>query len=105
MLVGDIGLLTGPVVRNEARRSASSAETGGLVASGEGTEGIEPVKDGALRKAGTGGGGMRPAAAAAAVEDDDKALGAAATGDVGGGEVAVGVGMAAELPPGGLNSA
>lgn len=94
VFVGDIGLdAAAPVA--VARRSASSAETGGLVARGEGTEGVEMP-----RNAGTGGGGMSPAAA-----DDPVAAATVPAGEAGGGEDPGGVGMAAELPPGGLNSA
>lgn len=97
LAVGDIGLLTAA----RRRCSASYAEIGGLVASGEGLDGVEPAKDGVLRKAGTGGGGIRPAAAA---EDPARPPGVVAVASAGG-EAPAGVGMAAELPPGGLNSA
>lgn len=100
LLVGDIGLLTAA----RRRCSASYAEIGGLVASGEGLDGVDPAKDVLLRKAGTGGGGIKPAPAA----DEDPARpppGVVAVASAGG-EAPAGVGMAAELPPpGGLNSA
>jgi len=82
--------------------STADAETGGDVASGEGTEGAEePEKDGMLRK-GIGGGGIKPGAE---VDTTPPATDAVAGDPDGGGERAGGAGIAAELPPGGLNSA
>lgn len=81
--------------------STADAETGGDVASGEGTEGAEePEKDGMLRNGTGGGGNIKPGAA----EVDATPLATAGDPD-GGGERAGEAGIAAELPPEGLNSA
>jgi len=84
--------------------STADAETGGDVASGEGTEGAEePEKDGMLRNGCGGGGNIKPGAAE--VDATPPATDAVAGDPDGGGERAGEAGIAAELPPGGLNSA
>lgn len=110
--VGDIGPEGVPIVPVlvDARRSVSiaEAETGGEVASGEGTEGAEePVKDGMLRNGGIPGGGgiIRLDAVGVDVATPRTPATDAVAGDPGGGGERAGEGIAAELPPGGLNSA
>ena len=96
-----------------ARRSVSiaEAETGGEVASGEGTEGAEePENDCMVRNGGIpGGGGINKldvdAVAAADVEETTPGTDEGAGDPEGGGERAGEAGIAAGLPPGVLNSA